>query len=157
MPPNTTSFDRPKGRDLRYLRRTAGFLRPYKGRVAMAAVALLVTVCTGLAIGQGLKVLIDGGFATGNAAALDKALLFLLSLALLMATGTYARFYLVSWVGERVVADLRQAVFNRILALHTGFFEFTRTGEVLSRLTTDTTLLQTGSSGPRRPSPCATR
>ena len=143
MPPNTASFDRPKGRDLRYLRRTAGFLRPYKGRVAMAAAALLVTVCTGLAIGQGLKVLIDSGFATGNAAALDKALLFLLSLALLMATGTYARFYLVSWVGERVVADLRQAVFNRILALHTGFFEFTRTGEVLSRLTTDTTLLQT--------------
>ena len=143
MPPNTASFDRPKGRDLRYLRRTAGFLRPYKGRVAMAAGALLVTVCTGLAIGQGLKVLIDSGFATGNAAALDKALLFLLSLALLMATGTYARFYLVSWVGERVVADLRQAVFNRILALHTGFFEFTRTGEVLSRLTTDTTLLQT--------------
>lgn len=143
MPPNTASFDRPKGRNLRYLRRTAGFLKPYKGRVAAAVVALLVTVGTGLAIGQGLKVLIDSGFAAGDAAALDRALLFLLSLAVIMAAGTFARFYFVSWVGERVVADLRQAVFDRILSLHTGFFEVTRTGEVLSRLTTDTTLLQT--------------
>ena len=143
MPPNTTSFDRPKGRDLRYLRRTAEFLKPYKGRVAAAVVALLVTVGTGLAIGQGLRVLIDSGFAAGDAAALDRALLFLLSLAVIMATATFARFYFVSWVGERVVADLRQAVFDRILSLHTGFFEVTRTGEVLSRLTTDTTLLQT--------------
>ncbi|MDD9904204.1 MAG: ABC transporter transmembrane domain-containing protein [Rhodospirillaceae bacterium] len=128
---------------MRYLRRTAGFLKPYKGRVAAAVVALLVTVGTGLAIGQGLKVLIDSGFAAGDAAALDRALLFLLSLAVIMAAGTFARFYFVSWVGERVVADLRQAVFDRILSLHTGFFEVTRTGEVLSRLTTDTTLLQT--------------
>ena len=143
MPPNTASFDRPKGRNLRYLRRTAGFLKPYKARVAAAVVALLVTVGTGLAIGQGLKVLIDSGFAAGDAAALDRALLFLLTLAVIMAAGTFARFYFVSWVGERVVADLRQAVFDRILSLHTGFFEVTRTGEVLSRLTTDTTLLQT--------------
>jgi len=143
VPPNTASFDRPKGRNLRYLRRTAGFLKPYKARVAAAVVALLVTVGTGLAIGQGLKVLIDSGFAAGDAAALDRALLFLLSLAVIMAAGTFARFYFVSWVGERVVADLRQAVFDRILSLHTGFFEVTRTGEVLSRLTTDTTLLQT--------------
>ena len=143
MPPNTASFDRPKGRNLRYLRRTAGFLKPYKARVAAAVVALLVTVGTGLAIGQGLKVLIDSGFAAGDAAALDRALLFLLTLAVIMAAGTFARFYFVSWIGERVVADLRQAVFGRILSLHTGFFEVTRTGEVLSRLTTDTTLLQT--------------
>ena len=87
--------------------------------------------------------MIDSGFAAGDAAALDRALLFLLSLAVIMATATFARFYFVSWVGERVVADLRQAVFDRILSLHTGFFEVTRTGEVLSRLTTDTTLLQT--------------
>ncbi len=143
MPPNTASFDRPKGRNLRYLSRTAGFLKPYKARVAAAVAALLVTVLTGLAIGQGLKALIDGGFAAGDAAALDRALVFLLSLAVVMALGTFARFYFVSWIGERVVADLRQAVFDRILSLHTGFFETTRTGEVLSRLTTDTTLLQT--------------
>lgn len=139
MPPNTASFDRPKGRNLRYLSRTAGFLKPYKARVA----ALLVTVATGLAIGQGLKELIDSGFAAGDAAALDRALVFLLSLAVIMALGTFARFYFISWVGERVVADLRRAVYDRILSLHAGFFETTRTGEVLSRLTTDTTLLQT--------------
>ncbi|MDD9926523.1 MAG: ABC transporter transmembrane domain-containing protein [Rhodospirillaceae bacterium] len=118
-------------------------MKPYQGRVAAAGGALLVTVGTGRAIGQGLKVLIDSGFAAGDAAALDRALLFLLSLAVIMAAGTFARYYFVSWVGERVVADLRQAVFDRILSLHTGFFEVTRTGEVLSRLTTDTTLLQT--------------
>lgn len=143
MPPNTASFDRPKGRNLRYLSRTAGFLKPYKAQVAAAAVALVATVATGLAIGQGLKLLIDSGFADGDPAALDRALGFLLMLAVVMAVGTFARFYFVSWVGERVVADLRRAVFDRILGLHTGFFEVTRTGEVLSRLTTDTTLLQT--------------
>ncbi|NKB57768.1 MAG: ATP-binding cassette domain-containing protein [Alphaproteobacteria bacterium] len=143
MAPNTLSFDRPKGRNLRYLSRTAGFLKPYKARLAAAIVALLVTVLTGLALGQGLKELIDSGFAAGDAAALDRALYFLLGLSVVMAVGTFARFYFVSWLGERVVADLRKAVFDRVLSLHTGFFEVTRTGEVLSRLTTDTTLLQT--------------
>ena len=139
---NAAQFDRPKGRDLKHLRRTLGFLRPYKGRVLAAAVALIITGLSVLGLGQGLKGLIDGGFADGNADALDRALYFLLALAAIMAVGTYARFYLVSWLGERIVADLRQAVFERVLSLHTGFFETTKTGEVLSRLTTDTTLLQ---------------
>ena len=142
MSRNTASFDRPKSRDFRYLRRTAGFLKPYTPRVIAAIAALLVTGLAVLGLGQGIKVLIDGGFADGDGAALDRALYLLLSLAVVMAVGTYARFYMVSWLGERVVADLRQAVFNRVLSLHTGFFEVTKTGEVLSRLTTDTTLLQ---------------
>jgi ATP-binding cassette, subfamily B, bacterial len=140
---NSASFDRPKGRNLRYLRRTAGFLRPYTGHVVAAITALVVTGLAVLGLGQGLKDLIDGGFARSDAGALDNALLLLLALSLIMAIGTFARFYFVSWLGERVVADLRQAVFDRILSLHTGFFETTKTGEVLSRLTTDTTLLQT--------------
>jgi len=111
-------------------------------RVAAAIAALIVTGLAVLGLGQGLKALIDGGFADGDAAALDRALYLLLTLSVIMAVGTFARFYLVSWLGERVVADLRQAVFNRVLSLHTGFFETTKTGEVLSRLTTDTTLLQ---------------
>ena len=143
MPPNTASFDRPKGRNLRYLSRTLGFLKPYKVRLGAAVAALVVTVLTGLALGQGLKELIDNGFAAGNADALDRALFLLLGLSVVMAVGTFARFYFISWLGERVVADLRKAVFDRVLSLHTGFFEVTRTGEVLSRLTTDTTLLQT--------------
>lgn len=142
MANNARAFDRPKGKDLKYLRRTAGFLKPYTGRVALAAVALIVTGLAVLGLGQGLKQLIDGGFADGNAEALDNALYLLLALSVIMAVGTFARFYLVSWLGERVVADLRKAVFDRVLSLHTGFFEITKTGEVLSRLTTDTTLLQ---------------
>jgi ATP-binding cassette subfamily B protein len=139
---NSASFDRPKGRDFRYLRRTAGFLKPYTGHVVAAITALVVTGLSVLGLGQGLKGLIDGGFANSDPGALDNALFLLLALSLIMAAGTFARFYFVSWLGERVVADLRQAVFDRVLSLHTGFFETTKTGEVLSRLTTDTTLLQ---------------
>jgi ATP-binding cassette subfamily B protein len=140
---NSASFDRPKGQNLKYLRRTAGFLKPYKGRVLAALIALVVTGLSVLGLGQGLKNLIDGGFTNNDSGALDNALLLLLALSLIMAIGTFARFYFVSWLGERVVADLRKAVFNRILSLHLGFFETTKTGEILSRLTTDTTLLQT--------------
>ena len=139
---NSASFDRPKSRDFKYLRRTAGFLKPYRCHVAAAAIALVVTGLSVLGLGQGLKGLIDGGFGQGDAGALDRALYFLLALSVIMAVGTFTRFYFVSWLGERVVADLRQAVFDRVLSLHTGFFETTKTGEVLSRLTTDTTLLQ---------------
>ncbi len=142
MAHNSASFDRPKGQKLNYLRRTAGFLRPYTGHVAAAILALVITGLSVLGLGQGLKGLIDGGFTNGDAKSLDYALYMLLGLSFVMAVGTFARFYFVSWLGERVVADLRQAVFNRVISLHSGFFETTKTGEVLSRLTTDTTLLQ---------------
>lgn len=134
--------ERPKGRDLRTLKRAWGFLVPYRLRVIGAIIALTITAAATLGLGQGLKGLIDSGFAGGDAGALDRALYFLIALSVIMAGGTFARFYLVSWLGERVVADLREAVFNRVLSLHPGFFEVTKTGEILSRLTTDTTLLQ---------------
>jgi len=140
---NTTQqAERPKGKDIRALRRVGGFLRPYSWRVVFAAIALVITAMAGLGLGQGLRILIDGGFAEGNSKALNNALIFLIGLAVVMSIGTFARFYFVSWLGERVVADLRNAVFKRVLALHPGFFEITKTGEILSRLTTDTTLLQ---------------
>ena len=137
MPP-----ERPNQRDLRHLYRAAGFLRPHWRRALLALVALSITALAVLGLGQGLRGLIDGGFAGGDPAALDRALILLLGLSVIMAFGTYARFYLVSWLGERVVADLRMAVFDRVLRLNPGFFEITKTGEILSRLTTDTTLLQ---------------
>jgi ATP-binding cassette, subfamily B, bacterial len=87
-------------------------------------------------------VLVDHGFAAGDAGLLDRALLVMLGVIALMAGATYSRFYLVSWIGERVVADIRRAVFDHVLTLSPGFFETTKTGEILSRLTTDTTLLQ---------------
>lgn len=134
--------ERPKGKNLRYLSRAGGFLKPYMSRVILALIALTFTSLAVLGMGQGLRGLIDGGFAGGDPAALDRALILLLGLSVIMAFGTFARFYLVSWLGERVVADLRQAVFDRVIRLHPGFFEITKTGEILSRLTTDTTLLQ---------------
>ena len=147
MPPGTgrlanSAADRPKGKDLRTLRRVLGFMRPYWPRALAAGVALVVTAGAGLGLGQGLRLLVDSGLAEGDPGALDWALGVLLGLSVVMAVGTYARFTLVSWLGERVVADLRNAVFHRVLSLDPGFFEVTKTGEILSRLTTDTTLLQ---------------
>ncbi|BAI72960.1 ATP-binding cassette subfamily B [Azospirillum sp. B510] len=129
-------------RDLGPLRRLVPFLLPYKWRILGAMVALTVAAGTVLGMGQGMRVLIDQGFAGGDTSLLDRALLVLLAVIALMAASTYGRFYLVSWIGERVVADIRRAVYDHVLTLSPGFFETTKTGEILSRLTTDTTLLQ---------------
>ena len=118
------------------------YLRPYIAAVWGTAIALIIAAGTVLTLGQGLRFMVDRGFGGGGAAVLDYAFVFLLVVVVVLAMATYARFYLVSWIGERVVADIRQAVFNHLLKLSPGFFETTQTGEVLSRLTTDTTLLQ---------------
>jgi len=132
-----------KKRDLKPLRALVPFLRPYLPQILGASLALVVAAGTVLGLGQGLRTLVDRGFAAGDASLLDQALLVMLGVIVLLALSTFARFYLVSWVGERVVADIRKAVFDHIVTLSPGFFETTRTGEILSRLTTDTTLLQT--------------
>ena len=129
-------------RDFGPLRRLLPFLRPYKPHIAGALVALVVAAGTVLGMGTGLRLLVDRGFAGNDPAFLDQALLVLLGIIVLLALATFGRFYLVSWIGERVVADLRRAVFDHIVRLSPAFFESTRTGEVLSRLTTDTTVLQ---------------
>ena len=133
----------PARRDLKPLRALVPFLRPYLAHILGASAALVVAAGTVLGIGRGLQMLVDRGFAAGDSAFLDRALLGLLAVIVLMALSTFSRFYLVSWVGERVVADIRKAVYDHIVTLSPGFFESTRTGEVMSRLTTDTTLLQT--------------
>jgi ATP-binding cassette subfamily B protein len=132
----------PASRDLRPLRALIPFLLPYRLQIAGALVALVVAAGTVLGLGRGLQALVDGGFAAGNPGLLDQALLVMMGALVLLAVATYARFSLVSWIGERVVADLRRAVFDNVVTLSPGFFESTKTGEVLSRLTTDTTLLQ---------------
>ena len=119
------------------------FLRPYRARVVAASVALIIAAGTVLSVGQGLRLLVDRGFAGGNPEVLDRMLVALLAIVIVMAFATGARFYLVSWIGERVSADIRRAVFNHVLSLSPGFFELARTGEILSRLTADTTLLET--------------
>ncbi|WP_299595580.1 ABC transporter transmembrane domain-containing protein [uncultured Microbulbifer sp.] len=118
------------------------FMRPYKSVLLGAGVALVFTAGVTLAIGQGVRLLVDRGLTGDSSEALAHAVVILLILAGLMALGTYARHYLVSWLGERVVADLRKAVFDHIVTLHPSYFETNRSGEIMSRLTTDTTLLQ---------------
>ncbi|WP_250461181.1 ABC transporter transmembrane domain-containing protein [Microbulbifer litoralis] len=118
------------------------FIRPYRKTLFAAGVALVFTAGITLSIGQGVRLLVDRGLVASSSEALSQAVLVIIGLALLMALGTYARFYLVSWMGERVVADLRKAVFDHIVTLHPSYFETNRSGEIMSRLTTDTTLLQ---------------
>ena len=134
--------DRPAHRDIRQLARILGFLAPYRRQIVVAMVALVVAASCVLVLGQGLRRVIDGGFASGEAALLDNALIGLLAVIVVMAVATYTRFYFVSWIGERVSADIRRAVFGHLLDLSPGFFEVTRTGEVISRLTNDTALLE---------------
>jgi ATP-binding cassette subfamily B protein len=118
------------------------FLRPYWPRVAGASAALVFTAGITLGLGQGLRYLVDEGFATGSPEGLNTAVGLFLLLVLMLAAGTFTRFYLVSWIGERVTADIRRAVFDHLVGLHPGFFETTGSGEIQSRITADTTLLQ---------------
>ena len=131
-----------KIRKLSTLFRLVQFMLPYRRQWLGAMVALLFTAGVTLAIGQGVKLVIDNGFIAGSVAQLNQAIIVLIVMALLMAGGTFVRFYLVSWLGERITADIRQAVFDNLMRLHTSYFEINRSGEIMSRLTTDTTLLQ---------------
>lgn len=118
------------------------FIKPYKGTVIAAFVALIFTAGVTLSIGQGVRVLIDEGFAQQSHEQLKYAIFFILGVTVLIATGTFFRFYLVSWLGERVSADIRLAVFNHVITLHPSYFETNGSGDIMSRITTDTTLLQ---------------
>ena len=108
-----------------------------------ASAALIFTAGAQLTLGYGVKILIDEGFAGGDASGLYKAVTFMLVIGVAMAIGSMTRFYLVSWLGERVSADLRGAVFNNLVHMQPSYFESNHSGEIMSRLTTDTTLLQT--------------
>ena len=122
--------------------RLARFLLPHRLRIAAALVALLVAAGCVLALGQGLKHVIDAGFGSGDPRLLNQALGAMIAVAAALATATWFRFYLMMSTGERVVTDLRRAVFDHVLGLDPAFFESARTGEVISRLANDTTLLQ---------------
>jgi len=125
------------------LLKLGGFLLHYKPTLIAASAALIFTALVTLSMGQGVRILIDEGFVAGSTDELNKGALLIIGLAILMSAGTYTRFYLVSWLGERVSADIRQSVFDHLLTLHPNYFESNRSGEITSRLTTDTTLLQT--------------
>ena len=124
------------------LRMAWRFIAPYRGRVFGALLALMFTAAITLSMGQGIKLLVDQGLATQSPAALEQSIGLFFVLVLALAIGTFTRFYLVSWIGERFVADIRKRVFNHLIELHPGFYESNRSSEIQSRLTADTTLLQ---------------
>jgi ATP-binding cassette, subfamily B, bacterial len=118
------------------------FLWPYRARIAIALAALLVAAACVLALGRGLQHVVDRGFGSGDPQLLDQALVAMIAVVVLYAAATWVRFYFMMTVGERVVTDLRRAVFDHLLGLEPAFFERERTGEIVSRLTNDATLLQ---------------
>ncbi len=131
------------GRDLQGLMGVARFLVPYRWRIVAAMLALIVAAVSVLALGQGLKVVIDNGFGSRDATQLNATLAFVIGVAILMSLATFARFHLMMSTGERVIADIRRAVFGHVLTLSPAFFEASRTGEIVSRITNDLTVLQT--------------
>ncbi|HBJ89983.1 MAG TPA: ABC transporter ATP-binding protein [Gammaproteobacteria bacterium] len=120
----------------------ARFLFPYKKQIIWASIALIVTAGLNLSLVQYVRIIVDQGFVAASANMLNQAIIGFLVIALLQAIGTFARFYWVSWLGERVTADLRKAVFSHIIGLHPAYFEANLSGEIQSRITTDTTLIQ---------------
>ena len=139
----TDATDRPRTRSLRPLAALSPFMRPYRGRLAVALIALVVAAAAMLSLPVALRQLIDHGLATQSSSTVNRYFVGFLAAAVAFGAFAALRFYYVTWIGERVVADVRNAVYRRVIRMDPTFFEVTRTGEVLSRLTTDTTLVQT--------------
>ena len=119
------------------------YMRPHRARIAGAVVSLLMVAGALLTMGRGLAYLVDEGLGRQDPALLDRAVVGTAAIALLLAAGSYLRTTLVNQIGERVLADIRQALFAHLLTLSPGWYESARTGDVLARLTTDTAIVQT--------------
>ena len=132
----------PNSSSSKQLLRALHFLKPYKKQIVWAGIALIFTAGLNLALVQYVRIIVDQGFVAGSMASLGPAITGFLVIAVLQAVGTFVRFFWVSWLGERVTADLRKAVFSHIISLHPGYFEANLSGEIQSRITTDTTLIQ---------------
>ncbi|MEQ7922562.1 ABC transporter transmembrane domain-containing protein [Xanthomonas sp. WHRI 1810A] len=130
------------GRQRHAIRLALRMIAPYRKQAIGALIALIVTAGITLSMGQGIRLMVDQGFMTRSPTLLNETIGLFMLLIVALALGTFARFYLVSWIGERVVADLRKQVFDHLVNLHPGFYENNRSSEIQSRLTADTTLLQ---------------
>lgn len=128
--------------DLSLLKPAIGFLKPYKKQMVIAGFALIFTSALALSFGQGLRVVIDNGYMTTSPELLNQTIIGFIVLILMVALGTYIRFNLVLWIGERISADIRKAVFTHVIDLHPGFFDSNLSGEIQTRITTDTTIIQ---------------
>ena len=118
------------------------FLRPYKVKVFAAIVFLFIGSLAWLSLGQGVKLMVDEGFIANNSDRLNEIILLIVAITIVSASAVFCRFYLMTWLGERVSADIRLKVYSHLLTLSPSFFASQRTGEVISRFTADTTLLQ---------------
>src|SRR5579862_3060044 len=134
---------RSKSRSLKPLRDLGPYLRPYRGRIVAAFLALLCSAAVTLLVPQAVRIMVDRGFQQAVVPHIGIYFLPLVVASALWGLFTGVRFFYVTWIGERVIADIRKAVYDHVLSLTPAFFEVTRTGEVLSRLTADTTLIQT--------------
>ena len=134
--------ERPKSKSLKPLRSLWPFITPYWGTLVFALGALLIASIAMLSLPVAIRLVIDSGLAADNAAVIDQYFFGLLGVAAVFGCFAALRFYLVTWLGERVVADIRSQTFANVVRLDPAYFETTQTGEVLSRLTTDTTLIQ---------------
>ena len=119
------------------------FLKPYRLRVVAAIVFLLIGSLAWLSLGQGVRLMVDEGFIKDNAQRLNEIILLVLLITAVSGTAVFCRFYLMTWLGERVSADIRLTIYNQLLKLSPAFYAKVRTGEVISRFTADSTLLQT--------------
>jgi ATP-binding cassette subfamily B protein len=142
MPPPLDHRDRARADSLEPLRALVPFIKPYWRVLIAALAALLVASSAMLALPVALRYLIDNGFIANDVETVNRYFGWFFAAAVAFGGFAALRFYLVMWLGERVVADLRNAVFTRVVHMDPTFFEVTKTGEVLSRLTTDTTLVQ---------------
>ncbi len=120
-----------------------GFLKPYKLKVVAAIICLMIGSLAWLSLGQGVRLMVDEGFVRDNAQRLNEIILLVLGITAVSGTAVFCRFYLMTWLGERVSADIRLTVYNQLLKLSPAFYAKVRTGEVISRFTADSTLLQT--------------
>lgn len=136
------SEERPSSKSIRPLLSLIPFIKPYWRTLVLALLALVASSAAVLALPIAVRDVIDHGFSANDAAQVDQYFLVLLLFAFLIGVFSAARAYFVNWLGERVVADLRNRVFGQVLAMDMRFFEVTKVGEILSRLTTDTTLIQ---------------
>jgi ATP-binding cassette subfamily B protein len=141
-PPETDNTERAAGSSLKPLKALWPFIRPYKGTLALALVALLVAAGALLALPIAVRDVIDQGLVNQDASTINQYFIVLFLMTCLFGVFAALRLYWVTWLGERVVADLRDKVYRQVIRLDPAFFEVTQTGEVLSRLTTDTTLVQ---------------
>ena len=137
---------RPKAKNLRPLARLTPFLNRYRGKAVLALIALIVAAAATLIVPVAARRVIDNGFTAANVILVNQYFAVMMAVVALLALGSAVRFYYVMWLGERVVADIRDALFSHLLKLNPGFYEVQKTGEVVSRLTADTTQIKSAFS-----------